>query len=184
MKMTCGFEIVASRARKIEEEFGKLDVSSTRYKKFITKLTDTGFFQDELEGSKKYTELLNKANDYFNSFDGSELMPNARFSSELMRVIESVATADMKIGQELDDDLPSDDESWLDVCPDSFDNLLRQHFRLGQNDPSASEQPSQAEIPSEVKRFLQGLSDFDGIQVSVVLDKFLLCSCSSILKSK
>ncbi len=164
MKITCGFEIIASRARKIEEEYGQLDVSSDRYKKFLKKLTDTGFFQDELEGSKKYTELIKKANDYFNSFDGSDLMPNARFSSELLKVMDSCST-DMKIEPELDDDLPSDDESWLDVSPDSFDDLLRQHFKLGTSEPSGSDQPTQAEIPSEVKQFLQGLSDFDGIQV-------------------
>ncbi len=168
MKITCGFEIIASRARKSEEEYGKIDVSSASYKKYLKRLTETGFFQDELEGSKKHTELLKKAHDYFISFHGSDLMPNARFSSELLKVLENLS-ADIPIMSEPDDDMPSDDESWLDVSPDSFDNLLRQHFKLGPNDPSGTDQQTQAEIPAEVKRFLQGLSDFDGIQVSFVL---------------
>jgi len=164
MKLTYGFEMIANNAIKTEQSVGKIDVSCASYKNFLKKLTDSGYFQGELEGSKKYGELFNKANDYFGSFDVSIQMPHARFSSELLQVLTN-SNQESQVELDPEDSLPSDDESWLDVDPDSFDSLLRQHFKLRDVDPSYNNSQSQAEIPTEVKRFLQGLSDFDGIQV-------------------
>ena len=138
-----------------------------------------------MEGSKKYSTLLQQARTFYStstSADDDEndpSCPDLRFSSEILQMSKEYRpdpdpTSTGPISEE--DSIPSDDESWLDVEPESFDALLRQHFKLetekmdfagAGTSESVPDEKSESELPSEIKRFLQSLSEFDGIQVYV-----------------
>jgi hypothetical protein len=136
-----------------------------------------------MEGSKKYSTLLQQARTFYStstSADDDEndpSCPDLRFSSEILKMSKEYPPDPDSSGPISEEDsILSDDESWLDVEPESFDALLRQHFKLetekmdfagAGTSGSVPDEKSESELPSEIKRFLQSLSEFDGIQVSV-----------------
>ena len=139
-----------------------------------------------MEGSKKYSTLLQQARTFYSTSTSADdddendpSCPDLRFSSEILQMSKGYRpdpdpASSGPISEE--DSIPSDDESWLDVEPESFDALLRQHFKLetekmefagAGTSGSVLDEKSESELPSEIKRFLQSLSEFDGIQVWV-----------------
>ena len=173
MKLTSGFEMLADQASKRKKvavgESSSL-MSGQKFDLFLNKLVDAGYFQGELEGSKNYTILYEKARQYYKtSTAADDDSIDLRFSADILEMAKSYRHDEPVEDSTEESSIPSDDESWLDVEPESFDALLRQHFKLesqkaefsGSSGPNKSEE----ELPSEIKRFLQSLSDFDGIQV-------------------
>ena len=170
MKLTCGFEMLASQAEKRNSSYSDLPNSSQKFERFIKKLEQSGYFQGEMEGSRKHSTLLEQARTFYSTSTGDENDPNSdlRFSSEILRMSKDYRP-DATEGSREEDSVSSDDESWLDVEPESFDNLLRQHFKVETEKMefagAAPDEKSESELPNEIKRFLQSLSEFDGIQV-------------------
>ena len=173
MKMTCGFEMLAEQAskrKKVAVSESSSLISGQKFELFLKKLQDAGYFQGEMEGSKKYTILYEKARQYYKtSTAADDDSIDLRFSADILEMAKNY-----RLGAPVEDSNeessgPSDDESWLDVEPESFDALLRQHFKLespkAEFAESSGPKKSEEELPSEIKRFLQSLSDFDGIQV-------------------
>ncbi len=136
-----------------------------------------------MEGSKKYSTLLQQARTFYSTStsaadddENDPSCPDLRFSSEILKMSKEYRPDPdpNSSGLTEEDSIPSDDESWLDVEPESFDALLRQHFKLetekmefagAGKSGSVPDEKSESELPSEIKRFLQSLSEFDGIQV-------------------
>ena len=57
---------------------------------------------------------------------------------------------------------PEDDDSWIDLKPETFDEMLKAHFKLKDEVDQTTKNKSKQEIPSEVKNFLKTMSDFEG----------------------
>ena len=57
---------------------------------------------------------------------------------------------------------PEDDDSWIDLKPETFDEMLKAHFKLKDEVDQTTKIKSKQEIPSEVKNFLKSMSDFEG----------------------
>ena len=177
MKLTCGFEMLAAQASKRKSGREALNsTSNQKFEHFLKKLSETGYFQGEIEGSKKYTMLLEQARQYYTTSTAADddQSNDLRFSSGILEMTNNYRH-DASESNEDDSTTKSDDESWLDVEPESFDALLRQHFKLGSEQMDFSSAPeaessatsrSESEHPNEIKRFLQSLSEFDGIQVT------------------
>jgi hypothetical protein len=168
-----GLEMLAEQAAKRRTDCeATSSTSGPRFDRFVAKLTDTGYFKGELPGSKKYTSLLEQARQFYSasvdadSDDGGG--QEVRFSSEVLELSRNCRLAAPEDDEDPGDSLASDDESWLDVEPESFDALLRQHFKLEseKTEFGADAAKSDSELPAEIKRFLQSLSEFDGIQVT------------------
>ena len=75
---TCGLEMLVSR---VKHRVSKTAASSTaveclegdtRWQKFVKSLESKGYFQDEIEGSRLYQQLLSSAKDHFISHLQSE----------------------------------------------------------------------------------------------------------------
>ena len=59
---------------------------------------------------------------------------------------------------------PPDDDSWLNYEPDSFDEMLKNHFKISNNSfPSNKMNINEKAIPSELKSFLSCVSNFEGV---------------------
>ena len=166
MKLTCGFEMLAAQAAKRSVNVhDPAKLSDPKFRFFIEKLQENGYFQGELEGSKNYIFLLDQAKQFYATSDDSD--DSFRFSSKVLELSQNYRHDPSEDVDEDDLGVASDDESWLDIEPESFDALLRQHFKLESEQRECSK--TEPQLPTEIKKFLQSLSDFDGVQVIIFL---------------
>ena len=171
MKLTCGFEMLAEQATKRNAGCQASASSDPKFQHFVKKLFESGYFRGELEGSKQHQLLLEQARQFYAETDNDSQFN----SSVILDLLQKYRLGALDVDN--DSSLASsDDESWLDVEPESFDDLLRQHFKLDAEMSGATSSKSESELPAEIKRFLQSLSDFDGIQVCLPVGSMqLLC---------
>ena len=91
-KLAMGLEILLSRAREGEEGWEKV----------LSKLKDTGYFQKELQGSKKYKELVENPTNFWK--DSLEEEDNEDIREVVKEVDEScgiISSMKVKIGWRL-----------------------------------------------------------------------------------
>ena len=66
---TCGLEILVSRVKHRESKTAgstsECLEGDMRWQKFVKSLESKGYFQDEIEGSRLYQQLLSSAKDHF-----------------------------------------------------------------------------------------------------------------------
>ena len=184
MKLTCGLEILASQSKistasVSHGHFAHANFDESSYKKFESALCSSGYFKGEMEGSKTWRMLSNQAREYFattfslpetNSTKTNSEIPS---SDQLQRVIN-------RLGNEFFCDYPEqnsvhlndekylrqpDDDSWLDLAPGSFDEMLRNHFKVDGGAENCTTRKSDDAIPSELKTFLQSMSEYDGVEI-------------------
>ena len=77
-------------------------------------------------------------------------------------------------GSKKDDLKPEDDDSWIELKPETFDDMLSAHFKLKDDvtsDQSVNKNKSTQDIPSEVKNFLKAMSDFEGVETEEQSDE-------------
>ena len=139
-KLTQGFEILFK---------SKKTPKSHLFESYVQNLNNTGYFQDELQGSKKYNELLAKAKIHFETNNESV----QDFSDDLQELLD---TSDDIVQDDLE---PEDDDSWLDVELNDFDDMLKSHFGV-KGEPVKTHD----EIPDEIKTFLKTMSDLKGVE--------------------
>jgi len=170
MKLTCGLEILAANLlKKKSVESNEVNINEGDEEKFtayVKSLTEKGYFQEELQGSKKYNELLAVAKSHFNIAESPDTINNL-FLKAVTEVVKSGKPLD---GEDMDENAEKtpDDDSWMNHDTNSFDQMLATHFKLGGNaqEFSRSSGDNEAEeIPIEVKRFLSKVSDFQGAEI-------------------
>lgn len=159
-----GFEILAAR---LTGSLGNPNHTETfddcagwlRYEQSLKK---TGYFKDYLEGSKPYTQLAEKARSFFND----NLTEYVRLGHEdvmLKHFKNSYNTinVDVKALKAQAQDLPQDDdESWMEIRTEEFDDLLQKHFKTQASSLSSKE------IPQKLREFMNKISDFEGVEIS------------------
>ena len=100
-------------------------------------------------GSQKYNDLLTKAKQDFES--------NTHQIQDPLEELKELLNSNCDIIQEIEKE---DDDSWLDVELDTFDEMLKSHFGVQASEPTKSHQ----EIPNEIKTFLRTMSDLKGVE--------------------
>jgi hypothetical protein len=152
-KLACGFQILVSSKLTAR---GQTDL----FEAYVQQLTDKGYFQMELKGSKKYKQLLEQAKQHFDDNEttkGGVKTPR----SELIDFINDAKKGDFSSKE--DTLLPEDDDSWMDLQPETFDEMLKAHFKL-KDDVKSEPSKRNEDIPSEVKNFLKTMSDLSGVE--------------------
>ena len=86
-KLAMGLEILLSRAREGDEGW----VRVKEWEKVLSKLKDTGYFQKEIQGSKKYKELVENPTNFWK--DSLEEEDNEDIREVVKEVDESCDTA-------------------------------------------------------------------------------------------
>jgi len=155
------------------------------YKSYISNLVSTGYFRNEIEGSKLWNDLEVKASEVYveavreryavfvstpsttDAFEPSEsLRPSFAmiFNSALARAPEML----------LDPDGPEDSDEWMKLDASSFDEVLTRSFEKDQNtmdlDSEAgeenrfvSEQSDKLhDLAAKIEQFVQGEGDLEG----------------------
>lgn len=120
VKIACGFEILASQAKSSAINFD----TDREWQKYCESLKDKNYFQNELEGSKKYQELLQQAKEYYKD-NRDSMRTSYKIGDDILRSLKQldVNFDEFKKKEQLLPD--SDSDSWLNVSPEDLDDMLQ-----------------------------------------------------------
>ncbi|CAG0897993.1 unnamed protein product [Darwinula stevensoni] len=166
MKLACGFEILAVEAERASKSESNGVASASldddpKWKEFLKSLEDKGYFQGEVEGSQKQKALMSSAREYYQrhvrdcDVESSRGDFRRRAGKRILELCRSKSLdVDLEEAERRAQSLPpSDDDSWLDLTPESLEALL---LRLRPEDP---------EIADSLRLFLDRSSSFEGVDL-------------------
>ncbi|EEC14215.1 SGT1 protein, putative [Ixodes scapularis] len=181
LKLACGLEILAVGANPAGDGDNPQDaaeaiVDDVRWKRFLKSLTAKGYFQGELEGSKLYRQLLQRAREHFvrtfaagpsDAVDGCARgrLPAAARVAKLLR---SVDVNVEKLREEARTLKPPDDERWMEIGPRDLDRLLESYASRGgggDHKEAVDEEALGTRIADGVKNFVRHVSDYEGAEL-------------------
>jgi len=158
LKVAVGFELLANIESVLQknEQPQAID-ADPRWNRFLTTLTDKGFFQNFLEGSKDYCALMEKAREFFLSSVDQDVGVK---EPVVLRLLESLNIDTDKLKRAEAHLPPDDDDSWLNVDAAALEHILEDKFG-GMN---LMEDASQ--LAPQLDAFLNKSSDFQGLTPS------------------
>ena len=159
LKLTYGFEILYNQQNGCTQEMTSNTPSGQQWKKYLNALTKHGYFQNEVEGSRLYTQLLENAKEYFKRTCMNSKQ-NWNISNEIKQLLEDMPKPD-KASDQLDDFPPDDDESWLEVSPEELDSILSQY---GQTGISTGEDVDLSQVVNGMNSFVETISSYEGAE--------------------
>lgn len=157
VKVACGFEILVSQAKP------STDVNSDKgWHSFIKSLNDKGYFQDLLEHSTEYNNLINKAKEFYvNHRDSMQYSP--ALGQEILELTKNLEINSEQLSKEGENLPPEDDESWLNISPDELDTMLQEKY--GQKKMfNANNNSDPTNFTQKISNFLNHVSDLEGAE--------------------
>lgn len=152
LKLACGFEILASQAKPtsdVESDRGWLNYSKS--------LKEKGYFQEYLEHSLGYNNLLNKAKEYYVDHRDSMHQSNS-IGQEILDI-----TRNFESDLEEETNLVDDDDSWLNISPEDLDKMLQEKY--GQKKVfNVNNNTDASTFTEKLSSFLNHISDVDGAE--------------------
>ncbi|XP_061168215.1 protein ecdysoneless homolog [Saccostrea echinata] len=163
MKLAHGFEILCSKCDENEERSQnghQVRPNDVRWKRYLQSLKEKGFFRGEIEGSKKYNELLSKAREFYQQ---QSFSAQSRWTAgDVMLDLLDKVTFDIDAMRRNEARLPPpDDDSWLDISPEELDALLMK--RSGARNGNSTS-PDLGKVASSMKTFVDQISSVDGVE--------------------
>lgn len=139
MKIACGFEILASTVKSRDRKAASTDnleelEQDHRWQRFVNNLENNGYFQKLLKGSAGHTKLLKEAQAFYltsvvdyakNSKKVHATRPE--IGARILQLLETLEVDYEKLKRQAKD-LVEDDDRWMHVTPEDFDELLKQKF--------------------------------------------------------
>lgn len=157
VKIACGFEILISQAKPsadIDQDKG--------WHNYLKSLKDKDYFKNNLENSCDYTDLLNKAKEYYiNHRDSMQYVPF--IGQEILGMIKSL---DYEVGELKHNEShlpPDDDESWLNVSANELDKMLEENYGYKKIN-TINNNSNAADFGKKLTSFLESASDFEGVE--------------------
>ncbi|KAI9144712.1 SGT1 protein-domain-containing protein [Paraphysoderma sedebokerense] len=128
MKLACGFEMLCHDKSFSQDETTALSIESYdfesdhKWKLYITRLIQMGYFKGETSGSNKYQHLERLAKEqYLHSItDTSEVPTKFRHISEIKSLLQQPLTSD-----ELIPTGPEDEDDWMNISEKDFEDMLK-----------------------------------------------------------
>ena len=162
LKLTYGFEILYNQQSGYTKEISKEtsnNPSGQQWEKYLNALTKHGYFQNEVEGSRLYTRLLENAKEYFNrvSMNSKQIW---NISNEIKQLVEDMPNLE-KASDHIDNFPPDDDESWLEVSPEELDSILSQY---GQTGISTGKDIDLSQVVNGMNSFVETISSYEGAE--------------------
>ncbi|KAL1481054.1 hypothetical protein MTO96_050510 [Rhipicephalus appendiculatus] len=182
LKLACGLEILAAGSDKTTSN-GEPDLAElgddVRWKRFLKSLSTKGYFQGELEGSKLYHSLLQRAREYFVQTvaaveDGeSERRGRCSAHARVSRLLRQLDVNIEKLREEGEKLGEPDDEKWMEVTPQDLDRLLEDYSsrssggekHKGAEAVQKNEETLGKTIAESLDRFVRHVSDYEGAEV-------------------
>ncbi|KAJ8713497.1 hypothetical protein PYW07_013867 [Mythimna separata] len=159
LKLMCGYQMIMNKVSETDI------YSSKEYDRFLNNLKQNGYFKNNIENSKEYNHLLQKAQHYFSivecpvsssvSVKISELLASDDFA-RVKKSLEGMTSVEQQ-------DYVEDNEDWLNIRPDQLNELLQTRYgkksKLKGDDYVTSQK-----ITEELSSFLRQTTDFEGIE--------------------
>ncbi|XP_032805421.2 protein ecdysoneless homolog isoform X1 [Petromyzon marinus] len=159
MKLAHGFEILCSRCALPPGDTGsERPVSSDpRWQTFRQSLVDGGYFKGELQGSRRYRELLQAAETYFTQSLSEPASDEVQPGEEVLLVLREVTLSEEELRHKEETLPPDDDDSWMDLTPDQLDHMLEEKEASckrmnGRGGARERKQKERKEVPGEEPR--------------------------------
>lgn len=165
VKIACGFEMLAAKSKEDDYDIGK----NKSWHMFFNRLKENGYFGENIEHSKGFSERLEKAKDYFKVFSENHHTHADTIVQELhkqLRTVETECRDENENGQVYDATL-DDDDGWLNISAEDLDNLMaqrygiRQTIRAGDDDNTGVGEA--CDLTENLEKFLSQKSEFDGV---------------------
>lgn len=157
VKIACGFEILVSQAKPSQD----LETDKA-WEKYLSSLKEKNYFNDNLEHSREYVNLLTKAKEYFINYRDS-MYYSPLIGQEILDLMKNLEY-NVEDYKNMGDNLPKeDDDSWLNVSPEELDKYLQE--RYGQkkiNQFNSNSDPNN--FTQKISTFLNHVSDIDGAE--------------------
>ncbi|NP_001267880.1 ecdysoneless homolog [Hydra vulgaris] len=167
-KLTCGFQILLSRlnaadskdntnkAPSLSEPSGKM------WEQYLLNLNNSNYFKNELEGSVKYKDLMNKAKLHF-----QDHVANSYKSDAIGLLIQDLIH---ESGQHISDIKPAcenvgleDDDSWMTLTEEELDNMMLNMW--GKNHPDTKKHTENLNtLVTNMKSFVEQVSSYEGAE--------------------
>lgn len=158
IKVACGFEILANQGKINADEIEEKDRD---WHRFIGSLTGKNYFRGLLEGSKEYTDLLDKAKSYYRENCAVEKTGN-RIGKEIVGLLKGSEVDKPELIRSQKSLATEDSEEWLLISSEELDDMLKK--RYGQTSVITTPSDSKA-LSSILSDFLDKKSEFDGVEV-------------------
>ncbi|XP_021181424.3 protein ecdysoneless homolog [Helicoverpa armigera] len=159
LKLMCGYQIIMNKAS------GNDLYSSKEYHRFLKSLKQNGYFRNNIEGSKEYSSLLERAQQYYSTVECpvsshvSTIMTDLMVSNEFSTLKESLKSMQLT---EQSSNL-GDNEDWLNINPEQLNQLL--YTRYGKKSKIKTDDVVTSQrLTEELSSFLKETSDFEGIE--------------------
>lgn len=167
MKLAHGFEILCSKAsQQTNPKNGTVDnfdIHNIRWERFLSSLSNNGYFKGELQSSKYHTELLQKAQQYFNdNVQNSYSLENEEIGSLVVSLLEKTPFSIEEMRLKEINLPPPDDDSWLDVSPADVDEMIRKSGgKISATSPISFDM---SQMTESMKSFVDNVSDYEGAE--------------------
>ncbi|KAI8512137.1 hypothetical protein Bbelb_087760 [Branchiostoma belcheri] len=130
VKLACGFEILCCRSPGTsgDSEESSSHISDVRWQRYLAFLKEKGYFQSELEGSKRYKKLLESARRHYQETVTASCDGSVDYGQEVLNILRT-CTWDLKQLQTAAKHLkPPDDDCWLTMTPGDLDAMLEEQY--------------------------------------------------------
>ncbi|XP_015782751.1 protein ecdysoneless homolog [Tetranychus urticae] len=142
VKIACGFEILANRGTT----FNAGDKTSTnvtyencnekRWLTMVKSLEDKGYFKGNLQGSKKYRDLLYKAYDFYRSsmdFSQDSMTTEEEIGQKILKLLNTVSVDLDRLKREENCLDKEDSDEWMNLDQAKLDDILIKQFSNGKD---------------------------------------------------
>lgn len=167
MKLACGFEILAAQSSMASDSADNVDFDSDiRFNRYLLSLKEKGYFRGEIEHSKLYDLLLQTAKLYYKSNMLNDEKSSKSSGDDILLMLNSMEIDMEQLRKKSQLLRPPDDDGWLNVTPDQFDNMLSEHFNTASGDGKNGEcERDLAEsIPKALESFVSHVSSYEGAE--------------------
>ncbi|XP_063993012.1 protein ecdysoneless [Diachasmimorpha longicaudata] len=163
IKVACGLEILVARAneRRKKREGNGGPGDDDKWRGYLRRLEDCGYFRSSLQGSEERARLERVAREFLVERPLG-LATEHKDDDAAERILEawkSVKTEDFEMLAQDEASLsPPDDDSWLNVDAQQLESMLNQHWGVEKK----SQEPTS--IKEKIKAFLNQTSEIEGVE--------------------
>ncbi|XP_053213483.1 protein ecdysoneless homolog [Panonychus citri] len=158
VKIACGFEILISRVKATNscDETSPISTEKCNEKlwvKMVKSLEDKGYFKDNIQGSRRYKELLNKAYDFYrSSMESSKdsVACDEDIGQRVLKLVKTVSVDYDRLKREESSLEPEDSDDWINISQQKLEDVLIGQFL---NDKDLNENLAE-KIPEAFKTFI------------------------------
>lgn len=143
VKLACGFEILYQETKSTrvnvrgDANGGQHFSQNQGYLRYLTALTNSGYFQGEIPGSKKYSQLEAQAVHYWQELQasGDKAQSPAKIIDDLREARKAAAP---NSAPQQDVDLSEDSDDWLYIDQNRLEDMLKS--KSGASKPDRAEE--------------------------------------------